>query len=317
MPQYKRKLSKGIRWYYKFSYLGKTYFSKAIYHTKQEASKAERYRYNEVEERSRNINSNSEMELQDLINLRLDYVKAAKSSKYYRESRYYLKKLYNNFGNLSVKEITKSDLQKFLIDQSKKQHSQKNDNYVINAMIRAYKALFNYGINYLELEIRNPCLGISMFPITKKVKYIPTDEEIDNVLRQCNEFQKELLEFVRDTGCRISEALNLRHRDVFDGYVILYTRKSKASNLTPRRANYDTSKLPIRDCIDERVFDSWCEAPKFLSKKTKGKWNWHNLRHRFASILSQNNTPLFEIMSKLGHNNIQTTQNYLQLLINS
>jgi integrase len=317
MPQYSRRLKKGIRWYYKFSYLGITYHSKAIYHTKQETAKAERARYIEVEEQSRSVNSNHEMKLLELINLRLDYIKTAKSVKYYNENRRYLKALFDKFLDVKISEISKSEIQALLINQSRKLKNCTKDNYAVNAMIRCFKSLFFYGINYLELDIKNPCIGIRLFPIQKKIKYIPSIREIEDVMEKCDEYQRLLVEFVRDTGCRISEALNLSRSDVFDGYVILYTRKSKSSNLTPREAKFDTSKFTLKSDSTEKIFSRWSDFPKFLAKKTNGKWTWHNLRHRFASILSQNNTPLFEIMSKLGHNNIETTQNYLQLLFKS
>jgi len=40
MPIYKRSLKKGIRFYFRGSYLGELYHSKAIYHTKQESKRA-------------------------------------------------------------------------------------------------------------------------------------------------------------------------------------------------------------------------------------------------------------------------------------
>lgn len=316
MPQYKRKLKKGLRWYYKFDFQGRTYHSQAIYHTQYEAKKAESLKYSLLETEQRRVNK-VEMTLLELINERLDFVKAAKSVKYYKESRHYLNILLNRLGNISVYEISKGDIQKLLINESKTLRKVKKDNYAVNALLRSCKALFNYGISYLNLEIHNPCFGVSFFPIQKKVKYIPTDEEIQQVLQKCNPDQKLLVEFVRDTGARISEALNMRRRDVFDGYVVLHTRKSKSSNLTPRKVKFDTSKLILPDSNDERVFATWSDLPKFLSKKTRRKWNWHNLRHRYASKLSQKGIPIFEIMCLLGHNNIETTQNYLQLLSKS
>jgi integrase len=95
---------------------------------------------------------------------------------------------------------------------------------------------------------------------------------------------------------------------------VLYTRKSKSSNLKPRDVKFDTSKFYKNKDENEKVFSYWSGIPRFLFKMTKGKWNWHNLRHRYASKLSQNNTPIFEIMCLLGHSKIETTQNYLQLL---
>lgn len=108
--------------------------------------------------------------------------------------------------------------------------------------------------------------------------------------------------------------LNLRRKVVFNGYVILHTRKSKSGNLMPREAKYDILKICLSEVPEDKIFAQWSEKPKFLSRKTLGKWNWHNLRHKYASLLSKNNTPIFEIMSRLGHSNIKTTQHYLQLL---
>ena len=314
MPQYKKILKRGVRWFYKFSFQGKIYRSNAIYYSKQDAKKAESIEYNSVEKKQGIVISDSEMYLQDLINERLDYIKVAKSEKYYIESKRYLKLFYEYFGNISIYDLSRGDVQKYLLSQAEQCKSHHKDNYSVNAMLRCYKALFFYGIKFLDLNINNPCTGINFFSINRRIKYIPSDTEISEVLEKCNAEQRLLVEFVRDTGCRISESLNLRRRDVFDGYVILYTRKSKSSNLMPRKVKFDTSRFDLDTPLDIRIFKSWEEVPKFLSKKTNGKWNWHNLRHRYASILSNDGLPLFEIMTLLGHSNLETTQKYLQLL---
>jgi integrase len=311
MSQYKRQLTKGVRWYFKFDYDGETYHSKAEFLTKQEAAKAERTKREEVEYLK--DKPNQDMTLLELINERLDYLQVAKTQKYYKDSKFYFKKLFLHFNDIPLKEIEKKELINFLVNESKTLKNVGKDNYAVNAMIRSYKALFSFGIKFYNVPIQNPCQGIDMFPIKKKIKYIPTDKEIDDVIKTCSKEQRLLVEFVRDTGCRISEALNLSHKDVFDGYVVLYTRKSKSGNLRPRQAKFNTSKFDSR-IKTERIFECWTSEPRFLIRKTQGKWNWHNLRHRFASKLSQSNTPIFEIMSLLGHSNIETTQNYLHLL---
>ncbi len=66
------------------------------------------------------------------------------------------------------------------------------------------------------------------------------------------------------------------------------------------------------------LFNQWSVYTRYLVKKLcKLKhpyWAFHSLRHRFASLLSKKNTPIYEIMSLLGHSSIETTQIYLQLL---
>ena len=77
--------------------------------------------------------------------------------------------------------------------------------------------------------------------------------------------------------------------------------------------------IPKPDCLlsfkgKGRVFKTWDKRPRFLEEKTQNKWNWHGLRHRRASIWASEGMTLIEIMARLCHSNISTTQKYLQLL---
>ena len=112
------------------------------------------------------------------------------------------------------------------------------------------------------------------------------------------------------------EAIRFRYQDTDGDLITLWTRKSKNSNLMPRR-------IPKPDCLTDkkgkgRVFTEWTSYPRFLDEKVKTldqeKWNWHNLRHRRASLWANQGMNTFEIMTRLGHSNLQTTQRYLQLL---
>ena len=102
-------------------------------------------------------------------------------------------------------------------------------------MINVYKALFNYIIDKHDLNIKNPCNRIDKYPVKKKFKYIPNDEDIEAVKAVCDEGQVMLIDFVRDTGCRISEALRVTGNDILDVVVVLYTKKSRNSDLVPRK----------------------------------------------------------------------------------
>jgi integrase len=317
MAQYRRKLRRGYRWYYKFSYNSQIYFSKCIYLSKAEAKKAEAELFSKIEDNVK-IQSNKILHLYDMITERLRYLEISKSDTHHYESKRYLKVFSQYFGDVDIKSISKSDINKFLLQKANDYKQQGITNYPINALIRVLKALFYYIIDTYELNMRNPCKGINFYPIDKKMKYIPTDNEINSLLDICDEQQKLLVEFVRDTGARINEAINLLGKDINDNYVILYTRKSNRGDRIPR-------KIPKPDCLknkeytfDERVFNRWTFTPVFLKRKIRildgNEWNWHNLRHRYASLLSKEVKPIFEIMSLLGHNNLSTTQIYLQLL---
>lgn len=123
-------------------------------------------------------------------------------------------------------------------------------------------------------------------------------------------YQKPLVQFVYETGCRIGEAINLEYKDVNHDYVTLYTRKSENSQRTPRH-------LPrpywMATGFSGKVFE-FNAYPRLLEEKVKElgqpSWNWHSLRRRRASMWAKDR-PLFEIMMQPGHSQISTTQRYL------
>lgn len=307
MGQYSRKLTIGVRWFYKLDYHGTTYRSKTIYHTKSEAKKAEAERLSEVDERMRNPGS---LPLFELFHERLDYLKTKKSLGYYEENKRYFKKCLAEWGNISADQVTKKMVSDLLLKESKRFMQQGMTNFKVNALLRSLKAAFNHAIKHNDLNIKNPCIFVEFYSIDTKLKYIPSEEEVNEITVILSTNQKLLFDFVDQTGCRIMEAIRLQYSDISSNLVTLYTRKAKNSNLTPRR-------IPIPDCLaglsgEGAVFKDWNSYPRFLEGKSK--WNWHNLRHRRASIWASSGMTTFEIMTRLGHVNLQTTMKYLQLL---
>lgn len=319
MAQYSRKLKRGIRYWYKFDYNNKTYFSKAIYLSKSEAKRAENIRYEEVSRQARNPSEKPNLSLLEAINERLDLLKAKKSEKYYKENKTYYSDFLKTIGNVPMNSITRKAINDFLFKVASNAKVKGNDNYGVNYMLNLLKALFNYAIESHELEIRNPCQGIKPFPVTKKLKYIPSDNDIEAVKSICTPEQKLLIDFISETAARINEPLKVTGKDIFDDYIILYTKKSRNSNIVPRKVPRPFCLKEIKLNSDERLFSYWSDTPKFLQRKVKTlkqkTWSFHNLRHRRASIWANvEKRPLYEVMSLLGHSQLSTTQKYLQMI---
>lgn len=318
MAQYSRKLANGTFWSFKFDFKGNTYRSKSEYPSKQEAKIAEAECLSQIKRES-GVIKNDKILLITVIEERLKYLNLHSSKKYYLDTARYLKIFYSHFGECFITDISKLEIQDFIMKFAALLKKNGKKNHTINSAIRCYKAFYNFASERYEINLPNPFIKLKFFPIEKKVKYIPSDQEIEALLSVCNPDQALLVRFVMETGARISEALNFTFGDVYDNYIVLYTCKSRNSNRTPR-------KLPLPDCLkdlnklkpDEKVFGSWSGRPKFLEKKLRkldySVWGFHNLRHRYASTLSKAGVPIFEIMSKLGHSNIETSQRYLQLL---
>jgi len=204
-------------------------------------------------------------------------------------------------------EITKAMVNDLLMKEARRLKREGKTNYKVNAMLRSLKALFNYGIKVYDLN-HNPC-NLDFYPIDVSLKYIPPDKDITAVKDICTLSQKRLIEFVDETGCRIMEAVRFKKSDIDSDLITLWTRKSRNSNLAPRRIqkpNCYCGSFP------------YTTLPRFLERKVtkleQKTWSWHNLRHRRASIWATKGMTVFEIMHRLGHNNMSTTMKYLQLL---
>jgi integrase len=306
LGQYKRKIKKGVRWRYIGSYLGVPYSSKAIYLTKRECEQAERREVERLDQEARR--GKKELLLLDLMTEKLDQIQLNQSRNHYNDAKRFYQKLLDAVGDCDVTGIKKAHIVALLDKFSGELKRRKKGNWAVNAMLRILKALFYHAINVHDLEMKNPCVGIKFYPIDQTVKYIPTNREIEKVLLDCDERQQLLVLTALETGARINELMRLKPADILASEIVLYTRKSRNSNLTSR-------KIPRPLCLPGNFSGfHWEEYPRFLERKTKGKWAFHSLRHRFAAYQHSKGMPLYLLMERLGHSNLSTTQIYLRSL---
>jgi integrase len=206
-----------------------------------------------------------------------------------------------------------------------------------NKEIRYLKATFNFGIKRGYVFV-NPVNGIEYFPVEKKIKYIPSSEEIDKVVAGADPETKDYLLVIRETMARVSEINRLTWDDVnlTGKYVVLYTRKKKGGHLSPRKVPMTKKLYEILERRRENRDKSmpWVFWHSYWSSKTgepkRGPFKnrsrimktlckragvryfrFHALRHSGASILDNCNVPIGSIQRILGHENRTTTEIYL------
>ena len=199
MASYYRKLSSGIKWFYKFDMNGKTYRSQCIYLSKREAQQAERLKYSQLDEERRFGKQEKPIPLSTAITDRIKFLEVKYSLGHKVDSEHYLNLFKDFIGDPDIRDITRKDVESFLISYSELMTKKGLDNYQVNASIKSIKSLFNFIIDSNELIIKNPCKGIKPFPVSKKLKYIPSDEEIDFIRTKFNRRQLLLFNFVYDT----------------------------------------------------------------------------------------------------------------------
>jgi len=318
-------------WRYDFVLKGQRY-NGAGYKTKTAAQKAEVLRRQEVEEqRETNPAQPTDMGFLELANRRLDHVQAYNSERHYKELMYMAKRWVAEWGKLKVRDITAEHIQKFVLKRAKV------SGHVANKEIRYLRALFNYAKRWKWLK-ENPADGIPFLPVEKRLKYVPSPDDIDKVIAVADPDTQDYLWVIRETMARVSEVNRLTWEDVNleARYVVLYTRKKKGGHLTPRKVPM-TGRLHevlSRRAVQRDPGKPWVFWHKYTNTKT-GKseigpfqyrkkimgtlcakagvryFRYHALRHSGASLLDSLSVPIGSIQRILGHENRTTTEIYL------
>jgi integrase len=273
----------------------------------------------------------TDMAFLKLVNKRLDFLKAYRSEKHYKDHLSLGKKWIKEWNKLLCSEITDEMIYKYLSRRSKVSH------YTANKDLRNLRALFNFAIKRKWLK-HNPTVGLEFFPVDKNVKYVPSLEDVLKVILAADFETQDYLYTIKETMGRMSEVNNLTWTDVDleNRYVVLYTRKKRGGHRTPRKVPMSKKLFEVlsrlyrtRDKDKPWIFwhrywsrkeKSWVigsykerrRIMKTLCKKVGVKYfRYHALRHLGASVLDRANVNISSIQRLLGHENRTTTEIYL------
>ena len=323
-------LIKGKGYRYDFTLKGNRY-TLAWFKTKAEAKRAEAKRKEVIKNPKPEIQTPTDMAFLELVNKRLDHVKAYNSEKYYIDHVSLSKMWVKEWDGFGCGDISKDKVQRYLYKRKRVSTDTANKD------LRYLRALFNFGVNN-EWISTNPTQRISFFPVEKKVRYLPPKEDVLKVILAAEPDDQDYLYTIRETMGRMGEINKLTWSDVdlMERSVILYTRKKRGGHLTPRKVPMTNKLYEIlsrrfkhRDKGKPWVFwhrywsrkeNKWVEGPyierkrlmKGLCKKAGVRYfRYHPLRHLGASLLDKANVSIGSIQRILGHENRTTTEIYL------
>jgi site-specific recombinase XerD len=230
------------------------------------------------------------------------------------------------YGNVSLDAITKVSLMEYF------QHRIK-----ISSIYRArvdlinFSSAFNMAVadNYLTT---NPCTGIKRFKIPEKLPLYFSQAELAKLLANIdNADLRDVAMFAVNTGLREMEIISLTWDQIdLPGRVVILSNQSHVTK-SSRVRNVPLNKTAM-DVLMQRkgagdgslVFTykgrrihqnhfSGKFKKYILRSGLNPKYNFHSLRHTFASWLVQAGVSIYEVSKLLGHADIKTTQIYAHL----
>lgn len=322
-------------WRYDFTLKGARY-TEAWFKTKKETLAAEAKKKEALKTPVSTQRISTDMGFFELVEKRLDHVKAYNSENHYKDYCYMARKWIKRWGRLYCNDIASAMLEEFILER------RKVSAFTANKEIRYLRATFNFG-KKKKLIAHNPADDLDFLPEDKKIKYVPPIKNVEKVIQQADPDTQDYLITISDTMGRVGEINRLCWDDVnlnaAKPFVILYTRKKKGGHLTPRKIHMASRLLDVltrrfanRDpkkpwVFWHRYFDRkdkvWKEAPykdrkrimKTLCKKADVPYfRFHALRHASASLMDNNHVQIGSIQRILGHENRTTTEIYLHNL---
>lgn len=249
-----------------------------------------------------------------------------KSIKQYVDSA---RKLFNTLDK-NYKDITTDDI-KYYLAQYKM--VKKVSACTLASMKRFLSAFFSWALDE-EYINRNPVHAIKNIKQPTKPKEYLNSKEVEQMRDHCCSFrERAILEFLLDTGCRVSEvaALNRDSVNMHTGEVKIYatkTSKWRTGYLNSRALLHLQKYLNSRSDKGEALFvterkpnrrlenGSYQTELQNIAKRAgvKKHVTVHLLRKTFATNLSASGTPIEVIKELLGHANISVTEkNYVTI----
>jgi len=234
-----------------------------------------------------------------------------------------------------LKYINPEIVREFLYEQSKKVTG-KTQGRIISTLRSFY--------NFLVLEKiaeNNPIEDIDYPKIDSKVPFVLSTNEIDKIILQASLTKfgtrnQTMIEVMYSCGLRVSEVIEMKISNIFfDESLIKVLGKGKKERFVPlsgiakkllynyieferKESKFDKQSVDIvflnnRGGKLSRIMLYNIINDAALAAEITSKISPHTLRHSFATHLIENGADIISIQKMMGHENIVTTEKYLNV----
>lgn len=248
--------------------------------------------------------------------------------------------------NKNVDEITTDDIRYYMAIRDKRDGVSP---VTVGNEFRALSSFYTW-MRKEEIITKNPCEKIERPRQRKKQKKAFTEIEIEKIRAECkSNREKAIVETLLSTGCRVTELVLMKIEDLRDDSIVVHGKgekdrivylNAKAIMAIQRYLEERKDSNPYIFCGGMHIKNmkgtrrgklQWYTDPEYVSDthadkgtieatvrkigKNAGveKTHPHRFRRTCATMALRRGMPIEQVSKMLGHENIETTQIYLDL----
>jgi len=177
------------------------------------------------------------------------------------------------------------------------------------------------------LQMQNTKWEPPVYRRIRKLPFIPTENEVDQLIGGCNKRMATFLQLLKETGIRCGEACKLKWTDIDTENPSIRVTPEKGSNPRLLRISAKlTSMLNALPKDTQTLFTPNADVMRKSFQRQRQKLayklqnprlmqiSFHTLRHYKATMEYHKTKDILHVMQVLGHKNINNTLIYTQLV---
>jgi integrase len=196
-------------------------------------------------------------------------------------------------------------------------------NATCNRDLAHLKHMMNFAVS-LELIKENRITKVKKLPEILKSRPRFTDSEIDHFLECADPRVRPMFGFMRETGCRLGEAMMLKRNQVLlQQRRIVFTDNTKSGKfrvvpMTEECRRWLDEVAPLQGCLyvfyNPETETRWKNCRKLINKAIEDSglegFLLKDLRRHYGIVLAENGAEMHVIQAMLGHSSVTTTQKH-------